>query len=183
MNVLAICGSLRTGSSNAALLRATAGLAPEGMVITLYEGLAALPHFNPDLDLEGAIAPAAVADLRARLATSDGVIISSPEYAHGVPGSLKNALDWIVSSDDFSGKPVILINASPSGGQHAQASLMETLRMMNARVLVDASLLAPFARKKLNPDGKISDPELARALRASLEALAVAGTHPGEPTR
>jgi chromate reductase, NAD(P)H dehydrogenase (quinone) len=72
--------------------------------IILYDGVSRLPHFSPDLDGENA--PAPVADWRAQLKTSDGVLISSPEYAHGVPGSLKNALDWVVGSGEFVEKPV-----------------------------------------------------------------------------
>src|SRR6266496_3093591 len=108
--ILAISGSLRRFSSNTTLLEAAARLAPPGVEITLYDGLAELPHFNPDL--EGS-EPATVVNFRARIKGSDGVLISSPEYAHGVPGALKNALDWIVGSLEFPGKPVALINISP----------------------------------------------------------------------
>jgi chromate reductase len=174
MKIVGISGSLRAGSSNAALLRAAAALAPAGMEVVLYLDVGRLPHFNPDLDGIGDIAPPAVAEFRALLGAADGVLISSPEYAHGVPGSLKNALDWIVSSAELTDKPVVLINAAPSGGEFAQASLMETLRMMSARVLVEASLLTPFVRKKLDAQGNISDPEISRALGASLAALAAA---------
>jgi chromate reductase len=174
MKIVGISGSLRAGSSNAALLRAAAALAPEGMDIVLYQDIGSLPHFNPDLDGIGAVPPPAVAAFRALLAAADGVLISSPEYAHGVPGSLKNALDWIVSSGELVDKPVVLINAAPSGGEFAQASLVETLGMMSARVLVEASLLAPFVRKKLDAEGNAADPELSRALGASLAALAAA---------
>lgn len=105
MRILAVCGSLRAGSSNAALIRAAAALAPPGMKIVLYAGLGDLPHFSPDLDGEGQAPPPAVAALRSEVSASDGLLISSPEYAHGVPGSLKNALDWLVSWPDFAGKP------------------------------------------------------------------------------
>src|SRR5690349_21363282 len=104
MRILAISGSLREGSSNTAVLQAAAALAPLGVEIILYDGLGRLPHFNPDLDGENAVAP--VAEWRARLQSADGVLISSPEYAHGVPGSLKNALDWVVGSGEFVNKPV-----------------------------------------------------------------------------
>jgi NAD(P)H-dependent FMN reductase len=174
MKVLAIPGSLRAGSSNAALLRAAAALAPVGMQLLLYDGLGDLPHFNPDLDGEGQAPPAAVARLRSLVSASRGLVISSPEYAHGVPGSLKNALDWLVSHPDFAGKPVVLINASPTGGAHAQASLVETLRTMSARVLSDASVMTPVGRAKVDPQGNLSDPALASAVRQCLEALEAA---------
>src|SRR5437868_5642473 len=109
MSVVAISGSLRAGSSNAALLRAAAALAPTGMTITFYAGLDTLPPFNPDLDAEGAVPPAPVAALRATLAGARGFLICSPEYAHGVPGALKNALDWVVSSGEFTDKPILLL--------------------------------------------------------------------------
>src|SRR5438105_3467377 len=110
MRILTISGSLRSASSNTTLLRAAAALAPEGVEIILYDGLGDLPHFNPDL--EEANLPS-VMDFRARLRAADGVLISSPEYAHGVPGVMKNALDWVVGSGEFVDKPVALLNASP----------------------------------------------------------------------
>src|SRR3954470_17439536 len=131
MKIIAICGSLRAQSSNLALLRAAAKIAAE---VQIYDGMGKLPHFNPDDDVEGATPPPAVAELRAMLADADGILISSPEYAHGVPGSLKNMLDWLVSDGALVDKPVALINASPVGGEFAPASLVETLRTMNWRV-------------------------------------------------
>jgi NAD(P)H-dependent FMN reductase len=131
MKIIAICGSLRAQSSNRALLRAATNL---GIDVQIYEGLGSLPHFNPDDDADGATPPPAVTELRKLLADADGILISSPEYAHGVPGSLKNALDWLVSDGALVDKPVALINASPVGGEFARDSLVETLRTMNWRV-------------------------------------------------
>ena len=173
VNILGISGSLRAGSSNAALLQAAARLAAPEHEIVLYAGLGELPHFNPDLDGEGAQAPPAVAALRAQVSACAGVIVSSPEYAHGVPGSLKNALDWLVSYPDFAGKPVVLWNASGAGGDRAQAALIEILQTMSARVLVEDSLLAPFLRKKLAPGADLPD-DAALAVTSSLAALAAA---------
>lgn len=98
MRILAISGSLRARSSNTELLRAAALVANPSWTFDFYDGLGALPHFNPDLDFEGATPPAAVADLRARIAAADALLICSPEYAHGVAGSMKNALDWMVGA-------------------------------------------------------------------------------------
>jgi NAD(P)H-dependent FMN reductase len=151
LKIIAISGSLRAGSSNGALLRAAAALAPAGMELVFYEDLGSLPHFNPDLDTD-----------------------SPPENAHGIPGSLKNALDWIVSSGELNGKPVVSIMAAPSGGRQAQASLIETLSVMDMKVLVDASLLVVSAGKKVDAEGRVSDPALAQALKASLASLASA---------
>ncbi|GAC1391740.1 MAG: hypothetical protein NVS4B11_21460 [Ktedonobacteraceae bacterium] len=90
MRILAISGSLRADSTNTTLVRATAALAPKNMEILMYDGLADLPHFTPDLD--GDDPPAPVSSLRKLLQATDGVLICTPEYAFGVPGTLKNAL-------------------------------------------------------------------------------------------
>ncbi len=173
MKVLAVSGSPRAGSSNAALLRAAAALAPAGTDVTFYDDrLGALPMFTPDLDGEGAVPPPAVAELRALLRAADGIIISSPEYAHGVPGALKNALDWIVSSGELEGKPVVLVVASPSGGQWAQSSLTPTLEVMGARLVVN--LAVTFTRAQIDAAGTLLDRDLAETLRTSLQALAAA---------
>ncbi|MGH9420681.1 MAG: NADPH-dependent FMN reductase [Thermoanaerobaculia bacterium] len=164
MKIIAICGSLRAQSSNLALLRAAAKLIPEEIEVAIYDGLASLPHFNPDDDEEGATPPSAVAELRALLEASDGILISSPEYAHGVPGSLKNALDWLVSDGALVGKPVALISASPIGGQFAQASLVETLTIMNWRVV--GTWTAP---KKVRDENV--DAEVIGVIREALDKL------------
>jgi NAD(P)H-dependent FMN reductase len=132
MQILAISGSLRAASSNTALLRKAADFAPAGVEIVLYEGLGELPPFNPDV--EGDTKSEAVAEWRQRLKAADGVVFSTPEYAHGVPGVLKNALDWVVGSGELVDKPVALFNAS-ARGTYAQASLTETLTVMSARVV------------------------------------------------
>ena len=172
MRVVAVSGSLRAGSSNAALLQAAVRLAPAGMQIVFYDDLGTLPHFNPDLDNEGAVPPPSVAGLRAAFVEAQGVLLSSPEYAHGVPGALKNALDWMVSSGELTDKPILLLNAAAAGGARAQASLIDTLTVMGGRVL-DASLTKPFLRKKVM--GELADPDAAHLLAASLNALAAAG--------
>lgn len=179
MKVLAITGSLRAASSNTALLEAAVAHAPSGMEIALFSGLGDLPLFNPDLDGEGGALPSAVGALRAQIASAGGVIISSPEYAHGVPGAMKNALDWLVSYPEFAGKPVVLWNASAAGGQWAQASLLEILKTMSARVLVEASLLDPFLVRRLRPGEELTDEGARHAVRSSLAALAAFGSpHP-----
>lgn len=165
--ITAISGSLRAISSNTALLRAASGLASEKVKIMLYEDLAELPHFNPDL--EGA-EPLSVTDFRTLLRSSDAVLISSPEYAHGVPGALRNALDWLVSGGELVGKPVALINTSPRS-THAQQQLAEILATMAARVIPEASVAVPLAGRRLDEAGMIADAEVSNALRASLDAL------------
>jgi NAD(P)H-dependent FMN reductase len=171
MHILAISGSLRASSTNTTLVRAIMRLAPENMQITLYEGLADLPHFSPDLDSDEP--PVAVHTLRKSLQAADGVLICTPEYAFGVPGVLKNALDWTVSSGDFWGKPVVAISASPlwGGGDKAHASLLLTLTALGANVPEGGKLMIPTVNKKLNANGDIVDPETMQALKAVLDAL------------
>jgi chromate reductase, NAD(P)H dehydrogenase (quinone) len=170
IRLLAISGSLRRGSSNTALVGAAARLAPEPIEVSIYGELADLPPFNPDLDAERA-APA-VARFRDRLQACDAVLISSPEYAYGVPGVLKNALDWVVGSGELLDKPIAVINAS-GRATRAWTSLRDTLTVMSARVIVAASITVSLDGKALDADGIVRDPELSAALRSSLEALAL----------
>lgn len=163
MKVLAISGSLREGSTNTTLLRAAAMIAPDGVIVGLYEGLGTLPHFNPDLDRESDAPPPAVAEFRARVDAADALLVCSPEYAHGVPGTLKNALDWLVSSPVIIGKRVALLNAS-SRAMSAQASLRETLTVMSMHV-IDVPVIALDGRKGLDAEGIVADSELAGLLR------------------
>ena len=170
MEILAISGSLRRSSSNTTLLRAAALLAPEGVDIILYEGVGDLPAFNPDIEETGL---PAVRDFQARLKSAVAVLISSPEYAHGVPGSLKNALDWVVGSGELVDKPVALLNASPYS-KFAVASLTETLTVMSAKLIPDASVTLSLAGKKLDEAGIAGHPELAPQLKSALTALTAA---------
>ena len=168
MNVLAICGSLRARSSNLAALQAAARLAPRPMNVVLYQGLADLPPFNPDLD--GDAPPAPVAALRREIGEAQALLICSPEYARGVAGVLKNALDWLVSSAEFPGKPVAVINTSQRA-THADAALRLTLQTMSALLVEDASMTLPLLGRQLDADGIIADAGLSGALRSALEAL------------
>lgn len=170
IRILGICGSLRAASSNGNLIQALGALVPDGVEVSVYQGLGDLPAFNPDI--EEAVLPA-VAALRTSLSAADGVVISSPEYAHGVPGALKNALDWVVGTGELVDKPVALINTSPRS-TYAYASLYETLTVMSARVLDEASPVVPLAGKSLDATGLASHPELSPLLRAALRALAQA---------
>jgi chromate reductase, NAD(P)H dehydrogenase (quinone) len=174
MRLLAISGSLRTGSINTATLRAMAILAPPFVDFVLYDGLASLPHFNPDLDRADAphLLPREVRELRENIRQSDGVVICSPEYAHGVPGSFKNALDWLVGSVEFPRKPVALINTSPRA-VYADAQLREILNTMSAKLIEAASFSIPVAGRNMEREARVlvSDPELSSKLRAALTAF------------
>lgn len=176
MKVLAIPGSLRATSSNAALLRAAAGVAPPGTELVFYDGLAGLPHFSPDLDVEPV--QSAVAALRAQVGAASALAISSPEYAHGMPGALKNALDWLVSAVEPIDKPVLLISASPSGAAHAHAQFLEVLRTMSMRVIDGGAHV--FSRSDLDATGAVTALGLRAALTDGFARLAEA-CHRSEP--
>lgn len=170
MKIVAISGSLRANSTNSALLNAAAALAPNDVEVIIYGGLGELPHFNPDLDEEPA--PVTVTNFRSQLRLSEGVIISSPEYAHGIPGVLKNALDWVVASGELYEKPVALLSASPRA-TYAQASLMETLDVMKARIVKEACVaLQVHADHLSRPLGISSNADLSRAIVSALATFA-----------
>jgi len=167
VRILAISGSLRAASLNSALLRAVAGLAPSDIYIELFTELGNLPLFNPDLEITD-LPP--VADFHARLVKADGVIIASPEYAHGVTGVMKNALDWMVGSEAFVNKPVALLNAS-SRATIAQASLKETLTVMSAQVVEAASITLPIIGSNLDELGIAAHPSISTSIREALRAF------------
>jgi chromate reductase len=166
MRILAISGSLRANSSNTAVLRAMARLAPDGVDIALFDGLAGLPFFNPDLD--GDQVPQPVAAFRALIGGADGIVISSPEYARGVAGVMKNALDWLVASLEFPNKPVALINTS-ARATHALAALTLTLETMSARLVREASITLPLLGTANDADSIAANAELADPLRNALD--------------
>jgi chromate reductase, NAD(P)H dehydrogenase (quinone) len=171
VKILAISGSLRSSSSNTTILRALMGLVPEDTNISIYAGIGNLPHFNPELDDDRVLL--SVRDWRTQLQESDAIIFCTPEYAHGVPGALKNALDWIVSSGEFMHKPTAVISASPSldGGAKANASLVQTLRVMMAEIVAGSILCIPGVSAKLNDRGEITDPQTVTSLRSLLDTL------------
>lgn len=168
LEFLAISGSLRHRSSSTALLRAAALLASPGTRLVPFDGLGSLPPFNPDLDRDPL--PAAVGTLRARVAAADGLVLCSPEYAHGIPGVLKNALDWLVGGIEILAKPVALLNPSPRA-THAQASLVEVLRTMGAHVVSQSLVTVPLIGWNPNAASISAVPELAQLVRGSLAAL------------
>ncbi|MEJ2060454.1 MAG: NAD(P)H-dependent oxidoreductase [Gammaproteobacteria bacterium] len=167
MLVLAISGSLRAASINSALLRAATRLAPPEMNITLFQGAGTLPLFNPDLEPQP---PEEVSALHAAVAVADALLIASPEYAHGVTGTIKNTLDWLVSFEPFVDMPVAVFNASPRA-HHADAALRETLKTMSADIVEPASITLPLLGAGLDEEGIVQSPEISRAIRDSLAAL------------
>lgn len=139
------------------------------MEVSAYRELADIPPFNPDLDNDAA--PAPIIRFRAALQLCDALLISSPEYAHGVAGVLKNALDWVVGSGELVDKPIALINTSTRAA-HAHRALWETLTTMSGRVIADASLTIPLDGPALDHDGMASDARLLPLLTSALDALA-----------
>jgi NAD(P)H-dependent FMN reductase len=146
--ILAICGSTRQRSANLDLISAIIKRF-SNIEVEIFKGLDAIPHFNPDLDNEEP--PGTVLEFRNRLKEADGVLICTPEYAMGVPGTLKNAIDWTVSSMEFSHKPTALITASTSG-EKGHRSLMETLKVIEAEIPDSSQLLIPHIKTKLKSD-------------------------------
>ncbi len=169
-HILAISGSTRKHSTNRSFIKAIADIAKDMFTVTVFEELTEIPHFNPDLD-DGIVAPPPqVADFRRQIAEADGVIICTPEYAMGVPGTLKNAIDWTVSSCEFSGKPVALITAS-SQGQKGHASLLETLNIIECQINNDTQLVVSFAKTKITQDGVIKDFETLHQIKNLITAF------------
>jgi len=170
MKILAISGSLRAVSLNTALLRAVARLAPADISVVLYRGLGDLPLFNPDIEASD---PPPVAELRTQILSADALLIASPEYAHGVTGVMKNALDWMVGCEAFVHKPVALLNASPRA-VHAQAALRETVTMMSACIVDEASITVPILGSNFSEDEIVLHPDISASLMAALFALRAA---------
>jgi len=171
MKILAISGSLRATSLNTVVLRAAGRLAPTGVTIELFDGIGSLPFFNSDL--EGEHLPEAVAGFRAAIGAADGLLISSPEYARGVAGVMKNALDWLVASLEFPDKPVALVNTSPRA-VHALAALTLTLETMSACIVKEASVTLPLLGGAHDEDSIVADEALATPLRDALARFAAA---------
>lgn len=167
MRVLAISGSLRAASLNSALLRATARIAPPDIEVRVFDGIGALPLFNPDLESSD---PAPVAKLREQIIGADAVLIASPEYAHGITAIIKNALDWMVGNESFVNKPVALFNASPRA-VHAQAALRETLTTMSAHIIAPACIAVPILGSGLDEYGIQNHPEFRSAILGALRSL------------
>ena len=164
IRILAISGSLRPQSSNGIILQALAALPLPDVSFTIYPDIGALPHFVP-----GEAAPPVVINFCEQLQTADAVLICTPEYAHGMPGVLKNALDWTVSSGEFYEKPVGIITAS-SQGEKGHASLLQTLTVLTAHLIPEAQIIVSFIRSKIDTEGHIT-PELKQQVEKVLHAL------------
>ena len=166
--ILAISGSTRQSSTNLSLIKAIIELSADSLDIKIFEGLSDIPHFNPDLDTDDP--PKNVVDFRRELKEADGILICTPEYAMGVPGTLKNAIDWTVSSCEFSHKPVALITAS-SVGEKGHLSLIETLKIIESDMPDDSQLLVSFVKTKVSSEGRITDVQTLEQVKRLLVSL------------
>jgi len=153
---------------------------PERIELTLFGGLADIPAFNPDIADD--VAPASVMAFRSQVAAANGVLFSSPEYAHGVPGSLKNALDWLVGSGEFVDKPVALLSARRAAFAHA--SLTETLSVMSAKIVPDACLTLGLTSNRMDERVILANAEFSDALRDAMQTFgrAIASNTAGRPS-
>jgi chromate reductase len=167
--ILAICGSTRRTSTNLGLINAITKLFSDNLKLKLFAGLSDIPHFNPDLDNDHP--PENVSLFRRELRDADGILLCTPEYAMGVPGTLKNAIDWTVSSMEFSHKPLALITASTAGHKGHQ-SLMETLRIIESDIPDTSQLLISHIKTKLNGD-EIVDVNTLKQVRSVIQSLII----------
>ena len=165
MKLVGISGSLQARSSNTALLDVARAVADGGVEIEVFAGLAAVPAFNPDTDP----APPSIEAFRSLVQSADGLLIATPEYAFGLPGSLKNLLDWLVGSGELYGKPVVVLSAAPSAerGTNARADLERTLRAQGARVLVSTTIAVPSGVRGREAD----DPQIRERVAEALTAF------------
>jgi chromate reductase, NAD(P)H dehydrogenase (quinone) len=169
--IVGICGSTRLGSSNHALLTAAEKLLVNAVGTPacwkLAESITQLPHFVPGEQSP----PSIVVAFRALLTNAAGILICCPEYAHGIPGSLKNALDWLVATVVTEHKPTVIWSASPTGGEFSHPQLIEVMRTMSADVLTDRSLQITNARAAVQLDGNVTNEELRARLQGSVVSL------------
>jgi len=167
-NILVIIGSTRTNSSNFRLVKKLEELARDIFEIIFYQGLTELPYFNPDLDNENP--PKQVIDLRQQIANADGIIVCTPEYVFSLPGSLKNAIEWCVSTTVFSQKSIGLITASASG-EKAHEELRLVMRTLEARFTEATSVLIKGIKGKFNEEGDLTDAETIARLKKFIAAF------------
>lgn len=168
-----VSGSLRAGSTNTSVIRTGLRLLPPDCKALRYKKMGELPHFSPDLD-KNTLLPV-VADLRARLAWADALMLSTPEYAGSLPGSFKNLLDWCVGSADLQDKPVGWINASAHGGaRNAHEDLRTVLGFLDVRIVEEACRDIPVSRGAVARGGLIKEEPICKDIHAALAALVAA---------
>lgn len=166
LKLFALSGSLRKASYNTAAIQALKILAPSYIEIQLGE-IGNLPLFNPDREGEKILA---LEKLKSELKESSGLIIASPEYAHGISAPMKNTLDWLVSGDEFPYIPIMLINTSPRAS-HALEALKEVLRTMSGNIIESSYVSIPLLGSGLDADGIVANHEMVTALRSGLSVF------------
>jgi chromate reductase len=173
--ICGVAGSLRAHSYNRALLRAAQELAPEGMDIRIFDRVAEIPLFNEDLEARGD--PEPVLALRGAIGEADGLLIATPEYNHGVPGVLKNAIDWASRPPRaavLGGKPTAIFGASPgaTGTARSQSQLRQSFVFTNTPVLPQPEILVYRAHEKFDASGRLTDEKTREYVRKLLVGLA-----------
>jgi NAD(P)H-dependent FMN reductase len=170
--ILLLCGSLRRGSTNGALLMTARAVAPDGVEAVWYDGVAGLAHFNPDHDVEPL--PAGVSDLRRSLGEADALLVSTPEYAGALPGSFKNVFDWAVGGGEIYEKPVAWVNVATSSGRAANAhrSLRLVLGYAGTDIVDAACADIPVQRADVGPDGLVTGAAERAQIASVVRALA-----------
>jgi chromate reductase len=174
LRVIGIAGSLRAASFNRALLSAARELAPPELIIEVRE-LKDLPFFNEDLESDGV--PVAVGELRSAVRSADGLLLVTPEYNHGVPGVLKNAVDWLsqpLRQSALEGKPTALMGASTglAGTARSQSQLRQAFVLTNSPVMQQPEVLVARAHEKFDALGRLIDPPTRQFVSLFLTRLA-----------
>lgn len=172
LRLLGIAGSLRKASLNRALLRALAEELPADATLELFDGLGALPVFDPDVPGE----PPAVAALKQAMAAADGLVIATPEYNYSLPGVLKNAIDWASRPPPTSplrGRPVGILSAATgiSGGMRAQYHLRQILVFTDSPTMPQPEVIIPKAQERFDATGRLTDDSTRELLRKYGAAL------------
>jgi chromate reductase, NAD(P)H dehydrogenase (quinone) len=173
IRVLAFAGSLRRASYNRGLIRAAAATAPAGITVEIFD-LAALPFYNQDVEDAGE--PTSVVAFKDAIRLADALLVATPEYNHGVPGVLKNAIDWASrprATSPLTDKPIAVTGASPGRGStaRAQAQLRETFVFTGACVMPQPELLVSAAAHLFDPGGNVTDDDLLDSIAGLVEAL------------
>jgi chromate reductase len=174
LRVLGMAGSLRKGSYNRALLRAAAELAPEGIEISIFD-LSPIPLYNADLD--GQVKPEPVVALKQAIREADALLFVTPEHNHGIPGVLKNAIDWAsrpAGRSPLTGKPAAIMGVTPGLWEtlRAQVQLRQVLAATGTHVILKPEILVSRAQRKFDGEGRLTDEATRRFVRELLKALA-----------
>jgi chromate reductase, NAD(P)H dehydrogenase (quinone) len=174
IRLMTVCGSLQHRSANRAALAVVSSVAVDrGATVDDYDRLAEIPAFDPDRDDKRIDV---IADWRERVTMADAVLVAAPEYAGGIAGAVKNAFDWLVGSGNMYRKPVGLISAGTSGGQHARQAMAQTLTWQGAYVVAELGIAAP--RTKSDDEGLFTDVHTLAAISSLTNALIDASATP-----